>query len=122
MTDNDKLRALARRQIAHFEALRKLGFPSDEIFVAFYNGGELFTTLRERGKEFNITISKGEKIDAQAYQPVYEEVATAWNTTMTKKEREEIYFGEFTEMKLAELALVLKMKGFDVNPARGMQQ
>jgi len=110
--NDEKLKAYARQQLAVFEAFRKLGFPSDDIYVAFYNGGELFTTLKQGGKEFNVTISKGEKVDAEAYQKVWLAESERWNTSMTNKERDEIYFGEFTEVKLAELAVVLLAKGF----------
>lgn len=108
------LKSYAHRQLAFFEALRRLGFTADEIFVAFYNNGELFTLVRQDKIEFNISISLGEKIDAEAYREIWNSEGERWNGPMSEAERDELYRKEFSVERLVELAFALKAKGMDL--------
>ena len=47
MTAPASLEEYAEKQLSTFEALRRLGFPADDIYVSFYNDGELFTELHQ---------------------------------------------------------------------------
>lgn len=108
------LKKLARVQLAVFEALRRLGFKADDIFVAFYNGGELFTELHQGEQRFRITISRGTVIDSKAYKTLWEVEAERWNKSMTDAERMKIYRKEFSVEKLLDLTDTLKHHGFVV--------
>lgn len=101
----------AHRQLGFFEALRRLGIPSDDIFVAFYNGGELFTTVKQPGRTFNASISEGVKVDHVAYLKVWKEVAAWWNAR-DDVERQKLW--EKNRPPSVQLVVALKMKGFTI--------
>lgn len=111
----DEFKGYVRAQLAIFEAFRRLGFSPDDIYVAFYNKSELFTTVRQGSIDFNISISHGKQIDQKAYAEIWLVEAARWNSEMTDKERSEIFRSEFSESKLMELILTVKAKGMVLN-------
>ncbi len=108
------LKKLAHRQLAYFEALRKLGYSSDDIYV-YFQGGELFTQLHQGEKRFNITVSRGVTVNPDEYQVFWKKQCVRWNTVMKEAERMKIYRAEFpTSTKLLSLTTALIDKGFTV--------
>lgn len=79
------------RQLAYWEALRRLGFPADEIYVAFH-GDRLFTELHTAGGVFRIEVAYGVK-DRKGYEAAWRAACDAWNGGMPESERRRIYEG-----------------------------
>lgn len=103
----------AHEQLAIWEALRKLGFQADDIYAAFYNGNELFTTLKAGDKEWNGSISRGQKIPAEPYIALYTAECDRWNKT-TPEARREIFDRHMPVEKMIDVAIGLRMKGIDI--------
>lgn len=108
---------LVRRQLAMFEALRRLGFSAADIFVA-YNGGDVRTVLRTRGKQFSVQyvgpqgVAPSEVPVTEAeYIAEWQAGATAWLQSMSNDEREEIYRAGMDEEKLLALVVALDARG-----------
>jgi hypothetical protein len=103
----------AHEQLAIWEALRKLGFLADDIYAAFYNGNELFTTLRIGDKEWNGSISRGRKISPEPYIAIYTAECERWNKT-TEAERRQIFDAHMTVEKMVDIAIGVRLKGIDI--------
>jgi len=103
----------AHEQLAVWEALRKLGFPSDDIYAAFYNGNELFTTLKVGDKEWNGSISRGKKIPPEPYIALYTAECERWNQT-TEGERRRIFDAYMPVEKMINIAVGVRCKGIDI--------
>lgn len=112
------MQIFCERQLAIFEALRRLGIPSDDIYVAFYNGGELFTEVRQGDLRFYISISQGQKLDGRAYEVLWVEKTKDWNEG-PEDLRQEIYFKNLPPGFGVSLIMGLKDKGFVIDTKSG---
>lgn len=110
----DVLLGYVHEQLALWEALRKLGFSADDIYAAFYNGGELFTTLRVQGKEWNVSISAGRKVsDAEEYIRLYTKKCEWWNTAPDAEKR--VVFNKHMPVdKMVSVAMSLREKDITI--------
>lgn len=121
----DRLLEYAHIQLSYWNALRRMGFDADDIYAAFYNGGELFTTLKVGGKEWSASISEGIKISADLYVPVYTAACEMYNTAPDAK-RDEIFQKYMPVEKMIQMAISLRAKGIvipalpDAPPAEDM--
>jgi hypothetical protein len=103
----------AHEQLSFWAALRKLGFAADDIFAAFYNGGELFTTLRTQGKEWHVSVSRGTKVHEDDYIPIYTAECDRWNAA-AEAERRQIFDVHMPVEKTIQVAISVRAKGFDI--------
>lgn len=103
----------AHEQLAVWEAFRKLGFQADDIFAAFYNGNELFTTLRVGDKEWNGSISRGNKISPEPYIALYTAECEKWNKG-TAEHRRRIFDAHMPVGKMIDVAIGVRLKGIDI--------
>lgn len=85
------LESYAHEQLVLWETLRVLGFHVDDIYAAFYNDGELFTTLRSGDKEWHLSISRGKKIEIEPYVTIYTAECHWWNTTDDEARKQGIF-------------------------------
>ena len=100
-------------QLAVFEALRRLGFQPDDIFVA-YNYGEPVTVLRTQGKQFVMNYPHAGEVPAntEEYNRGWHEACQAWNATMSDADRARIYEERFVAQgESVPLLEALKRKG-----------
>jgi len=103
--------AVFDRQLALFEALRRIGFTSDEIFTG-YNSGRPVTVIRAEGKQFVMCMEGSCTVeDENEYILGWREAAEWWNGKATDRERMAIYCAYFDEAKLAVLIFALDAKG-----------
>jgi hypothetical protein len=109
-----RLHNYAREQLAIWDALRRLGFAADDIYAAFYNGNELFTTLKAGGKEWNISISNGRKLEPERYISLYTAKCEWWNKESSKEERREIFEKYMPVEKMISMAMSIRAKGIDI--------
>jgi hypothetical protein len=100
-----ELRPIFREVLAVHEALRKLGFDADDIFVILQTepkSADLLVTvcLRTQGIEFRILIGcwEGLKDDFETH---WRAAAEAWNSTMSEQERLAIWFGSKVQSNLS---------------------
>jgi hypothetical protein len=100
----------AHEQLAIWEALRRFGFPADDIYAAFYNGNELFTTLRADGKEWNVSISHTRKVSPGVYIPVYTAECERWNAAKEEDGRREIFTKYMPVPRMIQIAMSLRSK------------
>jgi hypothetical protein len=122
---------IAHKQLAVFEALRRCGYPPDDIYVAVVDNrgmvtrhGSVKTVLRTQGKQFVIDIEEDDgklaKVDRDEYQPVWLAESTRWNSkgtvegAMVDKERDDIYRSNVTEAWLIVLVGLLRKKDITV--------
>ncbi len=96
-----------QRQLAVFEALRRIGFTAEELFVN-YNQGEPVTLVRVDGKEF---IVRADGPCAPQNEPEYIEgwlkAAEWWNNEATENERMLIYHKHITPGTLLTMIVAL---------------
>lgn len=99
-------------QLALFEALRRLGFTSDELFTG-YNKGNPVTVILAEGKQFVVSVEGGLccDLDENEYFLGWREAAEWWNDEATRAEQLTIYRAHVNEDKLAALILALAAKG-----------
>lgn len=120
----DTLTALAHKQLAIWEALRRLGFEADDIFVGVVDNdgriaqrGEVKTVLRpadQPGTQFVVNFPGSPKVDKDAYERVWKVEATRWKDAMTHEERDLIYRINVTEEVLLNLVVAIGTKGIKV--------
>lgn len=119
----NNLTKLARRQLAMHEALRRLGFSADDIYVRFVNGVsdgtterfEIFTELRVGERVFKSNFRDMKKVTRAAYEEVWKREGTWWNDPATDAaEKLAIYQREFPVPVLLTLVEALKAKGFTI--------
>ncbi len=95
------------RQLAVFEALRRIGFTSEELFVS-YNGGVPVTLIRVGDKQFAVST---EGPCAPQSEPEYIEgwmkAAEWWNTTAAEGERMPLYHKYISHGTMLNLILAL---------------
>ena len=121
----DRLLEYAHVQLAYWNALRRMGFDADDIYAAFYNGGELFTTLKVGGKEWSASISEGIKISAEPNVSIYTFECQMYNAAPNDK-RDEIFRKYMPVEKMIQMAISLRAKGIvipalpDAPPAEDM--
>lgn len=111
--EKDALLEYAHEQLAVWEALRKLGFQADDIYAAFYNDGELFTTLKAGGKEWNYSVSHTQKVSSDLYIPLYTAECERWNTT-TQEERRKIFMKHMPVDKMIQIAISIRIKDIEI--------
>lgn len=69
--------SIIKKQLASFEALRRLKFRADDIYVAFYNGGEVFTELRSPGEpHFRMNFPDESRVNVAEYAAEWEKACT----------------------------------------------
>ena len=103
-----------KEMLAVFEALRRLGFPADDIFVvpeAIEYGSDRVvpaTLLRTQGKEFAITA--GDPYPKEKFVDDWEAAGKLWNAGKDS-ERGAIYERSIIKRKGCSLLLALEKKG-----------
>lgn len=119
----NNLTKLARRQLAMHEALRRLGFSADDIYVRFTNGVgtgdaavyDVFTELKVGALTFKANFRGERKVTKAAYEEVYKREAAWWNDPTTDAAKKlYIYQKEFSVPVILSLAQTLQAKGFTV--------
>lgn len=116
MSMKSKLRQLVNKQLATFQALRKCGFDSDDIYLRI-DGRKVFTELRPSlhpNLTFRIDYPGAPDVDAQEYIRMWQAAAEWWNREATLEQRNEIYFRWYTADHLGALALAIFAKGISV--------
>jgi hypothetical protein len=106
-----EIETLVRKQLALFTALRSLGFTNEQIFVAFYNGGEVFTELRADDRVFRVGFPGSPKVVATEYVKAWEAACEEWNTRLTGDERHKIFTTYMTYDAFWALAGSIARKG-----------
>lgn len=76
-------------QQATWEALRRLGFPASEIFIAFH-GDRLFTELHTAGVVFRIEVAY-DVTDRKGYGERWALACERWNHGVPESERLRIF-------------------------------
>ncbi|OHD23154.1 MAG: hypothetical protein A2Y38_19940 [Spirochaetes bacterium GWB1_59_5] len=116
MMPSFKYASIIKKQLATFEALRRLKFSSDDIYVAFYNNGEVFTELRPPGEpHFRMNFTGEPRVKIEDYAREWQEACTWWNSPDTDdSDRREIFEREFGGGHAVALVLALKDKGIRV--------
>ena len=118
----NNLTKLARRQLATHEALRRLGFGADDIYLRFTNpvgGGiakvyDVFTELRVGELTFRASFPGEKKVSKEAYETVYQREGLRWNDPAHEAENLAAFQREFPVPVLASLTRALQAKGFTV--------
>lgn len=116
----NNLTRLARRQLAMHEALRRLGFSADDIYVRFANGVgsgddtryDVFTELKAGVLSFKSNFRGEKKVTKAAYEEVWERETAWWNEAGNTAEKLKIYQREFPVPVLLSLTEALQRKGF----------
>lgn len=87
---------LYEMQLAVFEALRRLGFAPEDIYVA-YNQGTPVTILKTQGKQFVMNYPSAGIIPSseEEYIQGWGAVTAKWNETMSSEERRRIFDDRF---------------------------
>jgi hypothetical protein len=107
--DRKRLLSYAHEQLAIWEVLHRFGFLADDIYAAFYNDGELFTTLKVDGKEWNAGISHTRKVPPDQYIPIYTAECERWNST-SEGERRTIFDKYMSPSRMIQIAISIKAK------------
>lgn len=118
----NNLTKLARRQLAMHEALRRLGFKPEDIYVRFGNGVgdgtverfEVFTELKVGALSFKSNFRGEKKVTKAAYEEVWKREGTWWNDAADEAEKLRIYQREFPVPILMSLTAALQAKGFTI--------
>lgn len=105
-----ELEQVLNEALATFEAYRRLGFTSDEIFFTL-DSVNIFMVLQTQGKEFTITCGPRGVLDANQITAEWNKKAEAWNGTMTAPEREQIWISSFVASHCGSLIDGLMRKG-----------
>ncbi len=100
-----------------FEALRRFGYPPEDIFVSWdANTKKPVTILRREGKQFVIDYpdSTEHPSSVELYQSEWLSESARWNDggTMTMRERDTIYRYSITKAVLFSLVMSLRSAGF----------
>ena len=113
---------LYEMQLAVFEALRRLGFTSDEIYAG-YNNGQPVTVLKAQGKQFVLNYPKAVDVPqtAEEYVAGWQEACEAWNSKMDNTERTRIFEERFLVVgEAVQLLEALSRKGFTWTSTAGL--
>lgn len=119
----NNLTKLARRQLAMHEALRRLGFSADDIYVRFANGigtgdaavYDVFTELKVGERVFKANFRGERKVTKAAYEEVWKRESAWWNDPATDAAKKlYIYQKEYSPAILLSLAQALQAKGFTI--------
>lgn len=118
MTARARKTRIVDRQLATFEALRRLGFTPEELFTSWNNGNPV-TVVKAQGKVFVIDYKPLTDTEVPATEAAYTEAwttaATAWNETLTDEERNIVY-RKFIDVKtLLGLTVLLQRNGFTLS-------
>lgn len=104
-----------RQAIGCHEAFRKLGFPSEEIFV-LYQGGDstLFVTLESQGKKFNVAVGRMVLTQGQ-FEKDWGEITTKINDgTVSQADLDAIWQDSMPAKDSTGFLLALYEKGIQV--------
>jgi hypothetical protein len=72
------------------EMLRTLGFPPDDIFVAYYPDG-IFVVLKTQGKELSVSCGEHPNgCDDLEFEKMWRDTVNAWNNTLTDDDMRQI--------------------------------
>lgn len=99
--------------LAVFEAFRRLGFTSDEIFFTL-DSVHVFMTLRTQGREFVITCGPYGPLTPREATDQWNEMAREWNGPMTETERQRIWGQSFIFNQGGDLIRGLVRKGIQI--------
>lgn len=100
-----------RECMGAFEAFRRLGFKSDDIFAAVDTYGRAYSILRTQGKEFTATVGMFDG-RAQEFVRGWEEAAAATNKgEISPDDLQSIYQESFVLQNSVGLLLALEKKG-----------
>lgn len=101
---------LFREALAVHEALRRLGFSADDIYIARYRHGEVQMHLRTQGLEFTYDCGTTE-MSPEAMLAAWEAAAGEWNK-VPPAEIDRALDESFVGQNFVNLLVILKMKGF----------
>lgn len=99
--------------LGYFEAYRRLGFAPEEIFFCLYPAG-VAMGLRAQGKSIDLLVGKLEGNDAIGITLAWNTLAAQWNSSMTKEERERIYWASWPANNAGQFVTILVHAGFTV--------
>jgi len=106
--------ACLREALAAHEALRRLGFRAEDIFVAYHANG-IFVELHAQGMEFSVGCGMCEPwITQEKFVELWTRAANAWNddAQMSSTTRRRIYEESHVRNNGARLVVALVDKGF----------
>lgn len=106
-----------REALAVHEALRRLHFTADEIFLKL-SGRNLYVLARRGDREFHTLVGEGFDATQDVLGAHWEHACNAWNVTMSEAERQAIYAGsEVCRQSVGFVAAVIA-KGFSIAPVQ----
>jgi len=109
--EDEQMQRLADKQVATHEALRRLGFPADDIYVmASPDSGVVRTLLRTQGREWSCTYPGAPLVDAARYEAVWARAVEDFNTG--RRDGEAVYRENISENVLLLIATSLRRAGF----------
>lgn len=101
------------KQLAIFEALRRLGFASKEIYVSW--SGRPNTVLMEGDRSFTMSYPEtAHSSDEAEWLEEWLREANRWNNEMTAADRDRLYRQHVSTEVLGLLAIALKARGFRI--------
>lgn len=117
-----KLDPVIEWQLAVYEALRRIGFTPEEIFVSWAKEIGPISVLRAEGKQFVIRPEGPAcSLTPEEYSTAWIDAAGWWNRGATDEERLTIYRTHFTEDVLAHLISALGAAGLPLRDSRASQ-
>ncbi len=110
-----QLHEVFERQLATFEALRRIGFEADELFV-YYNGGEPITVIVVDGVKVGVPIRIPYADDEESYCIGWQAASLWWNTEPSAN-RHEIFQKHWSENGIWSLIVSLHERGLPIREA-----
>lgn len=109
------LQRIVQIYLSAWEALRRLGFASDYIFITCF-GGQVGARLAVPGRPtFDITFTDAPRVtDSVEFARVAKAEMERWKNGMTNAERDSIYRRDMSKEKLASLVEAILNKGIAV--------
>ena len=102
------------KQLAMFEALRRLGFQSDDIYVSWDEVKKAPLTILRRDEK-NFVIDYPESFEhpesKELYRQEWMSESERWNTVMSMVERDSIYRSYVNEALYFDLVMSLRLSG-----------
>lgn len=103
-----------REALAMHEALRRLGFPSEAIYLHLPDVSQVRVVLQHEGRTFAYDAGNRGELSRAEYARQWEEAAAWWNAEGSTAEKEAIYAGSGIYNQAVRLIRVLRQKGFSL--------
>jgi uncharacterized protein (DUF2147 family) len=108
--------------LAFHEALRKLEFPADEIYLSLYAEGRVQIHLLPSGGRFTIDLVNTWPGAAADFSAGWSSAARSWNGSMSDEERDRIYRTHIDEARFRSLVAALIRKGIVAPALRRLEE